>query len=87
MIQSIETLIVALATTTILSVALLFLPAIIELKKPKDAGPRLITDSFAQIRLSALKTALLNIEEELKFDSQLVSKIGSFLGFIPNLEA
>ncbi|MCL5949487.1 MAG: hypothetical protein M1490_03305 [Candidatus Bathyarchaeota archaeon] len=64
----------------------MFLPAIIELKKPKDAGPRLITDSFAQMHLSALKTALLNIEDELKFDSQLSGKIGNFLRFIPNLE-
>ena len=87
MIQSIETLLAALATTTILSSALLFLPAIIELKKPKDAGPRFITDSFAQFRLSTLKIVLLNIEEELKFDVQLPSKIGRFLCFIPNLEA
>lgn len=87
MIQSIDTLIAALATTTVLSVVLLFLPAIVELKKPKDAGPRLITDSFAQMRLSTLKTALFNIEHELKFDSQLVGRIGNFLCSIPNLEA
>jgi hypothetical protein len=62
------------------------LPAIIELKKPKDAGPRFIID-FAQICLSDLKTSLLKIEEDLKLDSQLTSKIGVFLRFIPNLEA
>ena len=62
------------------------LPAIIELKKPKDAGPRLIID-FAQICLSDLKTSLLNIQEDLKFNSQFTSKIRVFLRFIPNLEA
>jgi len=72
--------------TIVIFVALLFLPAIIELKKPKDAGPRLIID-FGQICLSDLKTSLQNIEEDLKFDSQLISKIGVFLRFIPNLEA
>ena len=87
MIQSILTLIAAMATTVAMSVVLLFVPAIIELKKPQDAGPRCIPNASAQIRLSALKTALLNIEEELKFDSQLTSKIQSFLHFIPNLEA
>ena len=86
MIQTLITLLVALTAITTMAI-FMFLSAIFKLKKPKDAGPRLITDSFAQIRLSALKTALLNIEEELKFDSQLASKIGSFLRFIPNLEA
>jgi hypothetical protein len=86
MVQSLETLIVTLIVTSVIFVALLFLPAIIELKKPKDAGPRLICD-FSQILLSYLKISLLNIEEDLKFDSQFTSKIGVFLRFIPNLEA
>jgi hypothetical protein len=38
-------------------------------------------------RLSSLKTFLLDIEEEFKFDSQLTSKIAIFLSFVPNLEA
>ena len=87
MIQSLNLLIttsIALASMTTL---LMFIPAIIELKKPLDAGPRLIPDSSIQMRLSALKTALFNIEDELKFDSQLLGKIGNFLCFIPNLEA
>jgi len=61
MIQSLITLITALIPTTATVITLTFLPVIIELKRPKDAGPRLITDSSAQIRLSTLKTALLNI--------------------------
>jgi hypothetical protein len=86
MVQSLETLIVTLVGTIVIFVALLFLPAIIELKKPKDAGPRVIID-FEQICLSDLKTSLQNVEEDLKFDSQLTSKIRVFLRFIPNLEA
>ena len=39
---------VLLVVTIIIFVALLFLSAIIELKKPKDAGPMVMLD-FAQI--------------------------------------
>ena len=81
MIQSILTLIAAMATTVAMSVVLLFVPAIIELKKPQDAGPRCIPNASAQIRLSALKTALLNIEEELK----LASKMRKFSSFYSKL--
>ena len=87
MIQSILTWIAALTTTVAASVTLLFVPAVIELKKPPDAGPRCIPDSSSQIRLNNLKMALSNIDEELKFESYLTSKIGSFLHFIPNLDA
>ena len=60
MVQSLETLIVTLVVTIVIFVVLLFLPAIIELKKPKDAGPRVMTD-FMQIWLNDLKTSLLNV--------------------------
>jgi hypothetical protein len=43
MAQSLETLIVTLVVIIVIFVALLFLPAIIELKKPKDDGPRVIS--------------------------------------------
>ncbi len=36
---------VAIFATGLLLVLLMFLPAIIELRKPRDAGPRLITAS------------------------------------------
>jgi hypothetical protein len=58
MIQSILTLIAALSLATIVSLVLLFLPAIIELKKPKDAGPRLIADSIEQMHSHNLKTVI-----------------------------
>ena len=85
MIQISNTLftLTAIATITFL---LMFLPAIIELKKPKDAGPRLINDNIAKIRISTLKIPLTNIEEEQKFGSQSIINIASFLYLIPNLE-
>jgi hypothetical protein len=45
----------------ILTALILFLPAIIELKKPKDSGPRLIEDNFAKKHIGILN-ALVNIE-------------------------
>ncbi|MCX6643934.1 MAG: hypothetical protein NT043_01825 [Candidatus Bathyarchaeota archaeon] len=85
MIQISNTLatLIAIATITFL---LMFLPAIIELKKPKDAGPRLINDNIAKIRISTLKIPITNIEEEQKFDSQSTINIASFIYLIPNLE-
>ncbi len=63
--QSLVTLIVILVVAIIIFVALLFLPAIIELKKPKDAGPRVIID-FAQICLRDFNRSFLFILENLE---------------------
>jgi len=78
---------IAAIPVTAIVIALMFLPALIELKRPQDAGPRLIANSFMPWRLSTLKTFLLDIEEEFKFERQLTSKIAIFLSFVPNLEA
>jgi hypothetical protein len=85
MIQISYTLATLIAITTI-TFLLMFLPAVIELKKPKDAGPRLINDNIAKIRISTLKIPITNIEEEQKFDSQSTINIASFIYLIPNLE-
>jgi hypothetical protein len=86
MIPSFITLFTAVPTAAIV-IMLMFLPAIIELKKPQDAGPRSITNFPTNWHLSALKMDLFDIEDELKLDSSLVGKVGSFLSFIPNLES
>jgi hypothetical protein len=87
MIQSLNILIISLLATTTMTILLMFLPAIIELKKPKDAGPRLIIENFAKIGLSTLKIQIINIEDDWKLDIQSTMKIASFLHVIPNLEA
>jgi len=86
MIPNLATLIVTLVSAVGLSVSLLFLPALIELRKPKDAGPRSICDSFLQMRLRTLKTDLFNLEDDWKFESQPIDKLENSLFFIPNLE-
>ena len=49
---------VALVTASVVSVGLLFLPAIIEMKKPRDAGPRSIDDLSVQHPLLNKKTPM-----------------------------
>ena len=68
-------LIATLIATTAIIIILFFLPAIIELKKPKDAGPRLISDDVPKIRISTLKVFITDIEEDQKFTYQSQSKL------------
>ncbi|MCW3995050.1 MAG: hypothetical protein NWE98_02730 [Candidatus Bathyarchaeota archaeon] len=62
------------------------MPAIIELKKPLDAGPRRIKDTFGQRLLSELMVPLSSMEEASKLDGQLVVSVLSSFDFIFNLE-
>lgn len=64
------------------------LPALLELKRPKDAGPRLIMNDVPvlppQMRESIL---IVNVEEDYRFDQTLVKKIADIIAVLPNLEA
>ena len=79
-------LIATMIITTAIVIILFFLPALIELKKPKDAGPRLIDDNIPKIRISSLKVTITDIEEEQKFTYQSTIKIADSLYTLPNLE-
>jgi hypothetical protein len=73
----------AMITVTFL---LMYAPAIIELKKPKDSGSRLIHDNIAKMRMSTIAFPIQNIEEEQNFNDQSAISIASFFFLIPNLE-
>ncbi len=64
-------LIVALSPGVAAAIALMFLPALVELKRPKDAGPRLVNGYFELMGLSSLKTPLTNMEVEGELRGQL----------------
>lgn len=69
-------------------ILLLLLPALIELKRPRDAGPRTIMDNMSEIRPHLAKAALMmNVEEEQGFDQTLVKKIADIIAVLPSLEA
>ncbi len=62
-----DPMLISLAIASVISVGLLFLPAIIELKKPRDTGPRLIDGLFEQ-GFSSDKKTLVKIENESKME-------------------
>jgi hypothetical protein len=66
------------------TVILLSLPAIVELKKPKDSGPRLIKDNFERIRIGEFRNGMVNLDEEE--NDKLKIGLASFLCRFPNLE-
>lgn len=69
---------------------IMLLPALFELKRPKDAGPRKIMDSMIPVRQFQLEQiiSLVNVEKEkLGLNQVLVKKIVEIIAFLPNLEA
>jgi len=64
---------------------LTFLPSIIELKKPKDPGPRIIVE-FDHTYLSDLEIEK-NEEGELKANISILGEIMAILTFLPDLES
>jgi hypothetical protein len=76
----------SLAVAIAVIITLFFLPAIIELKRPKDAGPRIIIDNPAKITLGKLKIPIIDIEERQNLTYQSTIKNAAFLYDIPNIE-
>lgn len=65
----------------------MLLPALLELKKPKDAGPRKIMED-ADIPESLTQMAMLErAEERIEVDQTLLKKIADIISVLPNLEA
>ena len=65
MIQSSFTLLLMMGVIASIAVSLLlFLPALIELKKPKDAGPRLIPDLDSLTQLDHFNYPTSNLENQ-----------------------
>ena len=68
-------------------ILIMFLPALLELKKPKDSGPRKIMDDISEMQGQMGKIIpIVNIEEEQKFDVALVKKIATIIAALPSLE-
>ena len=65
---------------------IMLLPALLELKKPKDAGPRMIVDdaNFTQPKIRNMP--IVNVEEEQGFDRILIKRIADVIAVLPNLE-
>lgn len=64
-------------------ILIMFLPALIELKKPKDEGPRVIPNMNMSMTYFI---PIANIEEEQKFDSSLIQTIAKIIMVLPSVE-
>lgn len=64
-------------------ILIMLLPAFLELKKPRDAGPRTIMNNI--ILIPQLPTIME--DEKIVLDQALRQKIASIIAFLPNLEA
>ncbi len=66
----------------------MFLPAFLELRKPRDSGPRLIVPELLAVFASPVSkpVALLNLEKKLDLDVSLKLLLRTILGGLPNLE-
>jgi hypothetical protein len=78
--------VVVLGTPILLFI--MFLPTVLELKKPRDAGPRLIMGDILGVATQVVQVPLImNIEEDHEYNAVLIPAIGSILSFLPKLEA
>lgn len=65
---------------------IMLLPSLIELKKPKDAGPKLIADYTFDIRSKTRDILMIDTEEEQGFDQTFIKKVVDIISFLPNIE-
>jgi hypothetical protein len=87
MIPNPTSIIAILILGTSIIVLIMLLPAFLELKKPKDAGPRRIMDNIPRVQIGMVRAIrLVSIEEEQKFDAALIRLLANVLGVLPNLE-
>jgi hypothetical protein len=77
-----------LMVTTLALILITFLPAFIELKKPKDKGPRMITAKIPGMNSHIANfISLANIEDEQAYDGSLSQKMVKVISVLPSLEA
>ena len=69
-------------------ILIMLLPALLELKRPKDAGPRAIMDNASTVQSQIREKTILivNVEEEQRFDQALIKKIADIIAVLPSLE-
>ena len=81
------TAIIIITITTLALILIMFLPAFIELKRPKDGDPRMITAEIPEMNMLTTRfIPIANIEDEQKFDSSLIQTMAKSIEFLPSLE-
>ena len=64
---------------------ILFLPALLELKRPKDAGPRRIIKNVSLIRYP-VKLVPIENSEDFVIDKTVIRRLGELISALPDLE-
>ena len=86
MLPNLTEIILIIITTPAL-ILIMFLPAFLELKKPKDGGPRMITTEIPKVNLCMMHfIPLASIEDEQKFDRSLIQTMVKTIAVLPSLE-
>jgi hypothetical protein len=88
MIPNLSSIIAILALGLPLLILFMLLPAILELKKPKDKGPRMIMDNISEVQIHIMHNVpIANIESEQKVDRAVLQPLAKIIAVLPNLEA
>jgi hypothetical protein len=88
MIQNLTPIIAVLTFVLPVLIFIMLLPAIHELKKPKDERPRMIMDDTPVAEIQIMHMAhIVNIESEQKFDATVTQQLAKIMAVLPNLEA
>ncbi|MCW4003693.1 MAG: hypothetical protein NWE95_07265 [Candidatus Bathyarchaeota archaeon] len=70
-----------------LLILIMLLPALLELKRPRDHGPRRIMDKVSEAPLHMLLVkSIVDIEGEQKLDGATIHPLAKVIAFLPNLE-
>ena len=87
MISNINQAIIILVFCTPILVLIMFLPSLLELKKPKDSGPRLIMENIPEFLVhESITNGLPDIEDEQKLESYHISGLEKIIQVLPCLE-
>ena len=87
MLPTLNSIITVLTLTAPLLIIIVFLPALVELKKPKDNGPRMIMENASELEAVMITIIpLANIEENHKFDVSLIRTLSRIIEVLPSVE-
>lgn len=65
-------------------ILIMLLPALFELKKPRDAGPRKIMD---EVVAGPPRIEITSMEKDAEVSQDLLRKVSAVISVLPNLEA
>ncbi|MGB9842007.1 MAG: hypothetical protein ACPLKZ_04690 [Candidatus Bathyarchaeales archaeon] len=87
MVLNLTPMLVLFSMTLPLLIFITLLPAFLELKKPKDKGPRVIMETApTRMTFFIYSLPLEDIEKGQKFDVPLIHTIAHVLEALPNLD-